>query len=261
MAIITLTTDYGWSDYYVGAMKGIIYQIAPQATVVDITHEIPPHDVLAGALILREIWRTFPAKTIHVVVVDPGVGSERPILLAKYAEHLFLVPDNGLVTLVHQLYKPEQVNLVSNNSLFCQPVSDTFHGRDIFAPVAAHLSKGVGPDQVGPRTGTICLLDIGVPYPQGTEGLAGRIIHVDRFGNLITNIPAEMIQAYYTRGRIPTIFLGETSLGPLRKTFSEVALGQPLAYLGSAGLLEIAVNQGRADHFFKPRPDTQVLVR
>lgn len=258
--MITLTTDYGLSDYYVGAMKGILYQISPQATIVDITHDIPPCDVLSGALVLREIWRTFPPKTIHVAVVDPGVGSDRQIILAQYAQHLFLVPDNGLITLIHQLCKPDQVNLVTNHTLFCQPISNTFHGRDIFAPVAAHLAKGIVPDQVGPRTQTIQLLNILPARLDNGKELLGTIIHVDRFGNLITNISAEQIQFYYSSGKIPTVAVDQISLGPVRKTFSEVAPGQPLAYLGSAGLLEIAVNRGRADDFFHHKPKMEVKV-
>jgi len=261
MAIITLTTDFGWSDYFVGAMKGIIYQIAPVTTVVDITHDIQPHDILAGALVLREIWRTFPPKTIHVAVVDPGVGSHRPILLARYANQFFLVPDNGIITFIHQSYKPDQVNLVANDSLFCQPVSPTFHGRDIFAPVAAHLAKGLNPDQIGPRTEIICLLDIPIPKTTPEGNIAGSIIHVDRYGNLITNITQEQLRRFAGKEKIPNIHLDGTLIGPLRLTFSEVPVNHPLAYIGSAGLLEISVNQARADVLLKPTSTSKVEIR
>ncbi len=260
MAIVTLTTDFGWSDYYVGCVKGILYQIAPQTTIVDITHEVPAHDVLAGALVLREIWRTFPPKTIHVAIVDPGVGTDRPILLAKYANQFLLIPDNGIVTFIHQVYRPEQVNIVTNSALFCQPVWPTFQGRDIFAPVAAHLAKGLDPDQVGPRTDVIRLLDIPVPQVSDKGILEGRIIHVDRFGNLITNIPAEQIRLLAGKGLAMTVHLDNTALGPIRQTFCEVAEQQPLAYIGSAGFLEIAVNKGRADSSFKPTASSKVEV-
>jgi len=261
MAVITLTTDFGWADYYVGAMKGVILQIAPEAVVVDITHDIAPGNILSGALILREIWRAFPAKTIHVAVVDPGVGSERNILLAQYAEQLFLVPDNGLITLIHQTRSVEQINIVSNETLFCKPVSATFHGRDIFAPVAAHLSKGLKPDQVGPRTTFVNLLD--VPPARLTAGgsLVGQIIHVDRFGNLVSNISADQLRELANN---PTarmqVNVGKMPVGSVGRTFSQAERGKPVAYIGSAGLLEIAVNQGRADTHFAAHPGTTVEV-
>jgi S-adenosylmethionine hydrolase len=260
MAIITLTTDFGWSDYYVGAMKGVIYQILPTATVVDITHEIPPCNVLAGALVLREIWRAFPPGTIHVGVIDPGVGTDRPIILAKYANQFFLVPDNGCVTMIHQMYRPEQVNLVTNENLFCRPVLPTFHARDIFAPVAAHLAKKIAPDMVGPRTDMLRLLELPVPASDDKGVLHGRIIHVDRFGNLVSNIDPEWLNRYIARGGRGNVELGATSIGPIRKTFGEVPAGSPVAYIGSAGLLEIAINQGRADQVLHAGLNSEITI-
>jgi len=260
MAIITLTTDFGWADYYVGAVKGIIYQICPQATVVDVTHEVPPFDVLAGALVLREIWRTFPPKTIHVAVVDPGVGSDRPILMAKYANHFFLVPDNGILTLIHHLCRPEQVNMVTNAGLFCQPVWPTFHARDIFAPVAAHLAKGLNPDQVGPRTDVLRLLDLPEPAPDEQGHLKGRVLHVDRFGNLVTNLSGDLIARTFGRGKNIAVTVNEMPVGPVRRTFADAEPQAPVAYIGSAGLLEIGINQGRAEEVFRAGPHTTVRV-
>jgi S-adenosylmethionine hydrolase len=261
MAIITLTTDFGWSDYYVGAMKGIIYQIAPGSTVVDITHDIPPCDVLAGSLVLREIWRAFPPMTIHVGVIDPGVGTDRSIILAKYANQFFLVPDNGCITMIHQMYRPEQVNLVMNDNLFCKPVLPTFHARDIFAPVAAHLAKGIDADLVGPRTDMLRMLDLPLPTIDERGTLAGRVIHVDHFGNLVSNIDPEGLNRHVSRGGRANVWLGETEIGSIRKTFAEVPMGKPVAYIGSAGLLEVAVNQGRADQIFRARINTEIQVR
>jgi S-adenosylmethionine hydrolase len=182
-------------------------------------------------------------------------------VLAKYANQFFLVPDNGLLTLIHQAYRPEQVNLVTNHSLFCRPVFPTFHGRDIFAPVAAHLAKGLDPDQVGPRTEMIRLLDIPIPQPDAEGRIVGRVIHVDHFGNLITNITADQIHFLINKGKPPAFFLDGVSLGPLRRTFSEVPANQPLAYLGSAGQVEIAVNQGRADRVFSITAETKVELK
>lgn len=260
MAIVTLTTDFGWSDYFVGAIKGVIYQIAPQTTVVDITHTIPAHDILAGALVLREVWRAFPPKTIHLAVVDPGVGSERKIILVQVANQMILAPDNGLLTLIQQSYPAEQVNIVTNESLFCQPVAPTFHGRDIFAPVTAHLAKGVRPDQVGPRTDYLTLLDIPVSQIAHGTKLVGQVIHVDQYGNLITNITADQLRRFARTTNTLTVRLAENQIGDVKATYAEVAPGRPLAYIGSAGLLEIAVNRDRADHHFDAKPGTSVEV-
>ena len=247
MAIITLTTDFGWSDYFVGAMKGIIYQIAPKTTIVDITHNINPQDILSGAIVLREIWRAFPPQTIHVGVIDPTVGSNRNIILARYANQFFLVPDNGIITLIHQIYVPEEVYIVTNTSLFCQPVSNTFQGRDIFAPVAAHLAKGVKPAQLGPKTNTIKLIDIPQPYQNEKGELVGQIIHIDNFGNLMTNISADALNSFVKSTGKVNVYVNERFVGPILKTFADVKPNETLAYIGSAGFLEIAVNLSRAD--------------
>jgi len=251
MAIITLTTDFGSDDYYVAAMKGVIYQILPSATVVDITHQIPPQQVLPAAFVLREVWRTFPQGTIHAVVVDPGVGSHRAILAGRYAGQVLLVPDNGLLTFVHQTAHPEQINLVSNTSLFCHPVSATFHGRDIFAPVAAHLAKGLSLDAVGPRTATIALLDLPQVRETPDGKLVGQVVYVDHFGNLVTNISQEQLTEHAGLGRKLEVFIGDQSVGTLLRYYSQIAPGQGCALIGSSGFMEIAVNQGRADRVFR----------
>lgn len=259
MSIITLTTDFGWSDYFVGAMKGVILQINPDVKIVDITHDIPAHNILAGALVLKEAWRSFPPNTIHLGVVDPGVGTNRKIILAKYSNQLFLVPDNGLITMIHQFTMPTQVNLVSNRSLFCQPVSSTFHGRDIFAPVAAHLSKKVKPDEVGPRIDILKLLEI--PYPHQAEGkMKGQIIHIDRFGNLMTNITAEHLSSLGKPAYNLNVWFKEKPISSIRETFGNVEPNQMLAYIGSAGFLVIAVNQSRADTVLHGRVNDVVVV-
>lgn len=246
MAIVTLTTDFGWTDYYVGTVKGIIYQIAPETTVVDITHDIPAQGIVPAALVLREIWRTFPKGTIHVAIVDPGVGTDRKIILAQYAEQLFLVPDNGLISLIHRTCRADQVNVVTNDSLFCQPVSPTFHGRDIFAPVAAHLAKGVNPDRVGPRTDFVSLFEITTPK-MTVDALTGQVIHVDHFGNLVTNISTEELARFAAMGKSGLVHVAGKPVGSIRRTFADVAAGQTVAYVGSARMLEIAVNQRRAE--------------
>ncbi len=261
MAIITLTTDFGWTDYFVGAMKGVIYQIAPKATVVDITHEIQPQNILAGAIVLREIWRAFPPQTIHVAVIDPTVGTDRNIILAKYANQFFLVPDNGIITLIHQIYLPEEVYLVNNTSFFCQPISNTFHGRDIFAPVAAHLAKGIKPNQLGPRIDTIKLIDIPKPIITETGELIGQVIHIDNFGNLITNIAVDILNRFAKSAAEVTVYLQDKPIGAIVKTFNNVDTNQPLAYIGSAGFLEIAINKSRADKILGAKIGSTVKIK
>lgn len=246
MAIITLTTDYGYDDHYVGAIKGVIYQIFPSATVVDITHQITPQEVLGAAMVLKEIWRAFPKGTVHVAVVDPGVGSARQILVGRYAGQMFVVPDNGLLTFVHQAGRPEQINMVTNSSLFCHPVSETFHGRDIIAPVAGHLAKGLAQDSVGPETDSIVTLKLPQVQQNPDGRLVGQVIHVDHFGNLITNITYEKLVERADFSGTREAFIKGTSVGALKDHYGQVPVGQPCALIGSNGFLEIAVNQGSA---------------
>ena len=188
--IITLTTDFGTADGYVGAMKGVILSLAPQATVVDLTHEIPPHDVRAGTFALETAVPYFPPDCIHVVVVDPGVGGERAALLVATDRGRFLAPDNGVLTSVVDDDEDATIYALDRPEFWRPRVSGTFHGRDVFAPVAAHLARGVRPDTLGtPRSGMVRL-----PWPQplpcGDE-ISGEVIHIDRFGNLITNLRLE----------------------------------------------------------------------
>ena len=169
MSLITLITDFGTRDYYVGAMKGVILQIDPQATIVDITHDIEPHNVVHGAFVLRQSLPWFPQRTVHVVVVDPGVGSDRRILAGKYDGQVVLAPDNGLISLVHRELPLEEIYAVQNTQYFRNPVSRTFHGRDILAPVAAYVATGLSLDKLGPAADRVEVL----------EGKAERIDHAD----------------------------------------------------------------------------------
>ena len=188
--VITLTTDFGTADGFVGAMKGVILSLAPQATVIDVTHGIPPHDVRAGAFALETALPYFPQNAIHVVVVDPGVGSERAAILVETEQGRFVAPDNGVLTSVVPNDSAAHVYSLDKPNYWRRQVSATFHGRDVFAPVAAHLARGVRPALLGTPRAEMVRLPWPQPHRHGDE-IRGEVIHVDRFGNLITNVRLE----------------------------------------------------------------------
>ena len=235
--LITLLTDFGTRDAYVASMKGVILGLNPQAVLVDLTHGIPPQDVRAGALNLAAAAPYFPPGTIHLAVVDPGVGTSRRALAAHCQGQLWVGPDNGLF---HLIFNRVSFSIVSleNPRYFRPQVSTTFHGRDIFAPVAAHLSLGVDLSRFGPRLTDPVSLDL--PEPRfAPEAVSGEIIYVDRFGNLISNIPAADLMAWLG-DRDLSITAGPVALRHLARTYSDVAPGEFLALVGSHGFLEIA---------------------
>lgn len=257
--LITLLTDFGHLDPYVGVMKGVILARCPGARVVDLTHEIDAQEVGEANFALRGSHPYFPPGTIHVVVVDPGVGSTRRILCARSHGMLFLAPDNGVLTGV--VGEQDEVRLVENRTLFRdEKVSNTFHGRDIFAPVAAHLAGGGAFEEVGPATGGLVELDLPRPVPQQDGGLLGAVIHVDRFGNLITNIREDDLESLEDGCRNVT-FRGQQIGNPV-DSYAAVPHGAPLAVVDSFGFLEIAVNSGNAaKHFNAERGDALRLGR
>ncbi|MFQ5412950.1 MAG: S-adenosyl-l-methionine hydroxide adenosyltransferase family protein [Phycisphaerae bacterium] len=261
MPIIALTTDFGGVDYYVGALKGVILSIAPKAAVVDVTHDVPPQDVVHGAFVLRQVWRWYPRGTIHVAVVDPGVGGDRRILLAGYEGRYVIAPDNGLITWLHRGMKSDGVRVVENARYFLPQVSATFHGRDIMAPVAAHLANGVKAQSFGRATDRVAV----VPLPRRAErtagGIVGVVVYVDRFGTLVSNITRADVAAGAVRGRGWDVAVNGTDIGPLRDTFTDVRAGTPVAFIGSGDLLEIAVNHGSAIDRFGPAADVRVVLR
>ncbi|MBF0496906.1 MAG: SAM-dependent chlorinase/fluorinase [Deltaproteobacteria bacterium] len=243
--IITLTTDFGLTDGYVGAVKGVILRINPAAGIVDISHHIPSQDVFRAAFVLRTAAPYFPDNTIHLAVVDPGVGSSRRAILLKTENQLYLSPDNG--TLTHILRRPGSKTLhqIENQSYFRPRVSHTFHGRDIFAPVAANLSLGVPPEDMGPEIYDPVLLNI----PDVTRNdiqLTGRVIYVDRFGNLVTNLALEEVASFAGGREIRTTLDGGLGLTGVKSSYTEVAPGEYLAIFGSWELLEISKNLGNA---------------
>ena len=189
--LITLLTDFGTADYFVGAMKGVILSINPHARIVDITHEIPPQNIPAGAFMLSAACQAFPSETIHVAVVDPGVGSTRRPLVVSGCNQYFVGPDNGLFSFIFERDREARVFHLTNEDYFRRPVSQTFHGRDVFAPVAAALSKGVRPEQLGVEIKDYQLLAQLKPRRRDARTIEATIIHIDRFGNCITNLTAE----------------------------------------------------------------------
>jgi S-adenosylmethionine hydrolase len=244
--IITLTTDYGTNDHLVGTLKGVILKINPDVTIVDITHNVTPFDLLDGALAIGSAYSYFPAKTIHVVVVDPGVGTERRPLLVSAVNQYFVAPDNGVLSII---YEREQESLVVRHAnvehYYLQPVSKTFHGRDIFAPVAAWLSKGWQTPSMGDEISDYKRFSI--PRPKESDGMMkGVVLRADTFGNLITNFRPEDLPESVLNGGDVKFQVGTHPVTRLVDTFASGNNGEPIAYLGSSGYIEIGVNKANA---------------
>jgi S-adenosylmethionine hydrolase len=244
VSVITLTTDFGTGSPYVAAMKGVILSINPWVTVVDVTHDVRPQDVRQAALVLDDVTGRFPPESVHVAVVDPGVGTDRAILYAKIGHRHFVVPDNGLLSRVARRIPPSKIVRVSNPEYWLQPVSATFHGRDIMAPVAARLCSGLDPDKLGPPLAKLVMLDW--PEAQTSPGkIDGQILDVDSFGNLITNIDAEMLAGVPDRQHV-RVQLGEHEVEGVVSTYGDRPHGALTALIGSSARLELAVVGGSA---------------
>ena len=258
-AVITLTTDYGTNDHLVGTLKGVILKINPEATIVDITHNVAPFDLLDAALAIGSAYSYFPPRTIHVVVVDPGVGTERRPLLVTAENQYFVAPDNGVLSVI---YEREQ-NVVARNvtaaHYFLQPISKTFHGRDIFAPIAAWLSKGWQTASMGEE-----ITDhkkFALPKPKTTDGVVkGIVMRIDAFGNLITNFRVEDLpESALTSGDVK-FQVGNQAVSRMVPTFASGNAGEPVAYVGSAGYVEIAVNKGNASRTLSIGRGTPIVL-
>ena len=243
-AIITLTTDFGLSDPYVGMMKGVILSINPEARIIDISHQVKVGNIHHAASLIQEACVFFPKDTIHIGVVDPGVGSDRRPVLVKTEDHSFIGPDNGLFWPIIQ--SNEQVDIVhlTRDEYFLTRVSHTFHGRDIFAPVAAHLSNNINPMKMGTVVTDPVQLQLPMVQRHG-EILSGQIIRVDNFGNMITNIRKKDLDTHIGNDR-PKITIGNLIVENVHETYAETEEGELLALIGSSKYLEIAVNLGRA---------------
>lgn len=242
IAVVTLITDFGLCDSFVGVMKGVVLSRCPGARIVDITHSVPAGDVRAGAFALLTAYRYFPRGTVHVAVVDPGVGSDRRAIAARCADVTFVGPDNGLLSWALREQRGVVVRRIENERLFLSPVSATFHGRDVFAPVAAYLANGGSFDEVGPETDEWVTL----PWPEPARvvnGWLGEVVHVDHFGNAITNLPNTTLEP--ARASRFTLICGRRRV-PVGSCYAAVSKGRAVAVGGSSGFIEIAVNGGNA---------------
>lgn len=244
--IITLTTDFGLEDPYVGQVKGAILKYNISVRIIDICHSIPAHDILTAAVTIRTSYNYFPKGSIHLVIVDPGVGSQRRVLAATAGKHLFITPDNGVLSLLFKDNMIQTIHRVENASLFPSEISSTFHGRDIMAPVAAAVAGGMSLDKVGPATTINSCTHLKLPEPitSGT-GIEGQVLHVDRFGNIRTNITTADLSQFQPASFSGIKIKGHT-INNISNTYSDSPSGSLVAVIDSAGYLEIAVNRGSA---------------
>jgi len=261
--VIAFVSDFGLSDHYVGAMKGAALAVCPEATLVDIVHDIPPHDIEAGALALAAAYRAFPRGTVFVGVVDPGVGSARRPQAMEVDSFRFVGPDNGIFTFVLRQGSLARVREITADRLLRPGISAVFHGRDVFAPVAAHLAAGMPLEDVGPAVSDPVLLPFAGARRLSDGSLEGRVIHVDRFGNLVTSIGGAdlttMLEASGASAGEVVAEIGGARVA-LARTYSDVADEEGLALVGSSGFVEIAINGGSAARRLGARKGVRVQL-
>ena len=245
--IITLTTDFGLNDHFVGTMKGVILDIVPNAQIVDICHSVQPFDILDGALTIAQTYSYYPAHTVHMIVVDPGVGSARRPIVASTEKYNFVAPDNGVLSLMYAREPRLKVRHISADHYFLQPLSRTFHGRDIFAPVAAYLAKGVEGEKFGETITDFVRFNAPRPKAADARTLRGVVLKVDRFGNLITNITPEDVPWLF-QAQTPAfkIVVGKQEVTSMKMNYAEGAPSEVFGILGSMGYLELAANRAAA---------------
>ena len=264
MSVITLLTDFGTDDEYVGLMKGVILSINPSATIVDLTHQINPQDIVQAAFTIHSGYHYFPKGTVHLIVVDPGVGTERGLLALKLENHFFIAPDNGVLSLLLNENGISSLNQITNPNYFRASVSQTFHGRDIIAPVGAHIASGVEVNELGPEIdvlNVVCFDQLDALCTEQGE-LKGEVVAIDHFGNLITNIKSEQLTECLPAGPQAKIRIKIRSnvIKGLAGTYANMPSDTPLALIGSRGYLEIAVNKGNAAQRLKAKKGDEVWV-
>ncbi len=258
--IITLTTDYGVGDHLVGTVKGVILKIQPDAQIVDINHSVVPYDVLDGALAIGSAYSYFPPKTVHIVVVDPGVGTPRRPLLVSANNQYFVAPDNGVLSLIYERENPFVVRHIAAEHYFLRPISPTFHGRDVFAPVAAWLTKNWQTEAFGEVIEEFTRFAL--PRPKSlADALTGAVLRVDNFGNLMTNIALSDLPEPMRHTGAITMTVAGKPVNKLVDTFADGPLGEPVALVGSAGFLEIAINRKNAAKALAAGRGAEVIIQ
>lgn len=246
--MITFTTDFGTSDHFVGTMKGVINTINPDVKIVDICNSVQPYDILDGALTITQAYRYFPANTVHLVIVDPGVGTSRRPLLVTAEKHMFLAPDNGVLSLVYEHEERLSVRHITAEHYFLQPVSQTFHGRDVFAAIAGWLSKGVEASKFGEEITDFVRFAAPKPKPINEKLIKGIVLKVDHYGNLITNLSPKDVPQLFTPDPPPfKILVGKHEITKMKAAYAQGTPGEVFGILGSMGFLEIATNRGAAN--------------
>lgn len=259
--LVTLITDFGTADHFVGSMKGVILNINPQVEIVDICHEIAPYDIFDAAYTLAQSYHLFPRDSIHVVVVDPGVGTSRRPILARSQGYTFVAPDNGVLSLVYEREAGMEFRHLTATHYFLSPLSNTFHGRDVFAPVAAWLSRQVEVDRFGEPITDFVRFAFPQPERQGDGSLKGVVLKVDRFGNLITNLrPGDIPPPTSPSQSSLAISINQHVITQMCKDFSSGRPSEPFAILGSAGFIEICVNRGSASEMLKAARGTELVL-
>ncbi len=256
--IVTLITDFGLSGEYVGALKGAILRVNPRCQIVDITHQIDPQNILQASFVLQKCYSYYPPGTVHGVVVDPGVGTRRRAVVVEKEKYFFVGPDNGVFSGLFSAGEEIRARKIIRQEYFLTPVSDTFHGRDVFAPVAGHLSLGLDPAKLGPGVKNLVRMDFPEPR-RGKRHLTARVLWADSFGNLITNVSREeygrkLKTSFQIRGK-------GWIIDRLSRTYGEGKPEQPLALFGSGGLLEISVNRGNAWKTLGLEPGNSITIQ
>ncbi len=260
-SIVTLTTDFGLQDHFVGTMKGVMVDINPEVKFVDISHAVQPFDVFDGALTIAQAYPYFPTSTVHMVIVDPGVGTARRPIVVSTEKYLFVAPDNGVLSLVYDREQRLSVRAITADHYFLQPLSNTFHGRDIFSPIAAYLSKGVDPARMGEEVTDYVRFSAPRPKAAGNGSLRGVVLKVDRFGNLITNITPQDAPGLFQENPPPfKIAVGKREITQIRSAYADGAPGEVFGIFGSMGFLEIAANRSAASKLVEAAKGSDVNI-